>query len=142
MAFDELGNDFVILIGINREKNHVAGVAAAFAARGLPGVHVDSRQVLLTDSAYTKAVPQFEETNERLQKKLKPLLDDGQVPVMGGFIGSNRAGITTTIGRGGSDFSAAIVGAALEVEDIQIWTDVDGIMTTDPRMVRSGSWEE
>ncbi len=109
-------------------------VAAAFAAHGLAGIHVDSRQVLLTDSAFMRAVPQFEETNERLQKKVKPLLDAGKVPVMGGFIGSNPAGITTTIGRGGSDFSAAIFGAGLNAERIEIWTDVDGMMTTDPRL--------
>src|SRR6267378_2343194 len=108
--------------------------AAAFTARGLPGAHVDSRQCLLTDSAYTRAVPQFEETNERLRKKVQPLIDGGKVPVMGGFIGSNRAGITTTIGRGGSDFSAAIFGAGLNAERIEIWTDVDGMMTTDPRI--------
>src|SRR5271169_1012957 len=109
-------------------------VAAAFVARGLPGAHVDSRQCLLTDSSYTRAVPQYEETNERLRKKVQPLLDAGKVPVMGGFIGSNRAGITTTIGRGGSDFSAAIFGAGLNAERIEIWTDVDGILTTDPRI--------
>ena len=63
---------------------------------------------------------------------MQPLLDAGQVPVMGGFIGANQAGVTTTIGRGGSDFSAAIVGAGLGAERIEIWTDVDGIMTTDP----------
>jgi len=109
-------------------------VAAAFTARGLPGAHVDSRQCLLTDNSYTRAVPQFDETNERLRKKLQPLLDSGKVPVMGGFIGSTRGGITTTIGRGGSDFSAAIFGAALNAERIEIWTDVDGMMTTDPRL--------
>ncbi|MGA7631122.1 MAG: lysine-sensitive aspartokinase 3 [Terriglobales bacterium] len=109
-------------------------VAAAFIARGLPGVHVDSRQCLLTDSSYTRAVPQFDETNDRLRKRVQPLVDSGKVPVMGGFIGSNRSGITTTIGRGGSDFSAAIFGAALNAERIEIWTDVDGMMTTDPRL--------
>jgi aspartate kinase len=109
-------------------------VAAAFAARGLPGAHVDSRHCLLTDSSYTRAVPQFEETNERLRKRVQPLIDSGKVPVMGGFIGSNRSGITTTIGRGGSDFSAAIFGAGLNAERIEIWTDVDGMMTTDPRL--------
>lgn len=109
-------------------------VAAAFAAHGLAGVHVDSRQCLLTDANYMRAVPQWEETNERLQKKVKPLLDAGKVPVMGGFIGSTRAGVTTTIGRGGSDFSAAIIGAGLDATRIEIWTDVDGMMTTDPRL--------
>jgi aspartate kinase len=109
-------------------------VAAAFAAHGLNGVHVDSREVLVTDSDYMQAVPQFEETNARLLQRVQPLLDAGKVPVMGGFIGSNRAGITTTIGRGGSDFSAAIFGAGLNAERIEIWTDVDGILTTDPRI--------
>jgi len=109
-------------------------VAAAFAARGLPGAHVDSRHCLPADSSYTRAVPQFEETNERLRKRVQPLIDSGKVPVMGGFIGSNRSGITTTIGRGGSDFSAAIFGAGLNAERIEIWTDVDGILTTDPRI--------
>ncbi|HUB03297.1 MAG TPA: lysine-sensitive aspartokinase 3 [Terriglobales bacterium] len=109
-------------------------VAAAFAARGLNGTHVDSRQVLLTDSQFMRAVPQFEETNERLRKRVAPLIESGQVPVMGGFIGSNRAGVTTTIGRGGSDFSAAIFGAGLNAQRIEIWTDVDGMMTTDPRL--------
>ena len=109
-------------------------VAAAFVAHGLPGTHVDSRQCLVTDANYTRAVPQFEETNQRLQKKVKPLLDAAKVPVMGGFIGSTRAGVTTTLGRGGSDFSAAIFGAGLDAERIEIWTDVDGMMTTDPRL--------
>jgi aspartate kinase len=109
-------------------------VAAAFTARGLSGAHVDSRQCLLTDSAYTRAVPQYEETNERLRKRVQPLIDAGKVPVMGGFIGANSSGITTTIGRGGSDFSAAIFGAGLHAERIEIWTDVDGMMTTDPRI--------
>jgi aspartate kinase len=100
----------------------------------MPAAHVDSRQCLVTDSAFTRAVPQFEETNERLRKRVLPLLNDGQIPVMGGFIGANLAGITTTIGRGGSDFSAAIVGAGLDAGRIEIWTDVDGMMTTDPRL--------
>src|SRR6202051_679737 len=150
----ELGSEFEgldeLLRGISavgeitpRTTDHVAAfgemlsskiVAAAFAAHGLKGVHVDSRDILVTDSNYMEAVPQTEETNQRLQSKVKPLLDAGQVPVMGGFIGSNRAGITTTIGRGGSDFSAAIVGAGLNAERIEIWTDVDGILTTDPRI--------
>src|SRR5215471_17328567 len=108
-------------------------VAAAFEARGLKGAHVDSRDVLVTDSAYMQAVPQYEETNLRLQERVLPLIKDGQVPVMGGFIGANRTGITTTIGRGGSDFSAAIFGAGLGADRIEIWTDVDGILTTDPR---------
>jgi aspartate kinase len=108
--------------------------AAAFAQRGIDAAHVDSRQCIVTDSNFGKAIPQFEETNARLIETVKPLLDRGRVPVMGGFIGSTREGIGTTLGRGGSDFSAAIVGAGLGATRIEIWTDVDGMMTTDPNM--------
>jgi aspartate kinase len=109
-------------------------VAAAFRARGLDGVLVDAREVLVTDGQHTHAVPQFDETNQKMAGRLQPLLQAGSVPVMGGFIGATREGTTTTIGRGGSDFSAAIVGAALGAKRIEIWTDVDGIKTTDPRL--------
>jgi aspartate kinase len=109
-------------------------VASAFSALGMNSVYVDAREVMVTDSTYMQAVPQLDETIERLEEVVRPLLDAGQVPVMGGFVGANKAGITTTIGRGGSDFSAAIVGAALGAERIEIWTDVDGILTTDPRI--------
>ena len=109
-------------------------VAAAFAALGLDSTMVDSRECVVTDHEHMRAVPLVEETNERLRVKVRPLLDQGRVPVMGGFIGATKAGITTTIGRGGSDYSAAIVGAGLDAERIEIWTDVDGMMTTDPNM--------
>lgn len=109
-------------------------VTAAFAARGLQSALVDSRQCIVTDSAHTRATPLFDETNQRLQAKVAPLLEDSKVPVMGGFIGATKAGTTTTIGRGGSDFSAAIIGAGLNAERIEIWTDVDGMMTTDPNL--------
>jgi aspartate kinase len=109
-------------------------VTAAFAARGLASVLVDSRQCIVTDGTHTRAAPLFEETNQRLQAKISPLIAEGKIPVMGGFIGATKAGTTTTIGRGGSDFSAAIVGAGLSAEHIEIWTDVDGMMTTDPNI--------
>jgi len=108
--------------------------AAAFAARGIDAVMVDSRQCIVTDSNFTKAVPLMEETNERLKSKIQPLLEAGKVAVMGGFIGATKSGVTTTIGRGGSDYSAAIVGAGLGAQHIDIWTDVDGMMTTDPNL--------
>lgn len=108
--------------------------AAAFTARGIDAVMVDSRQCIVTDGNYMKAAPLMEETNERLKSKLQPLLDTGKVPVMGGFIGATKSGVTTTIGRGGSDYSAAIVGAGLGAQRIDIWTDVDGMMTTDPNL--------
>lgn len=126
-----------------RTTDHVAAygeilsstvVSAAFQARGLDATLIDSRDVIVTDSTYTRATPQFDETNERLRADVQPLLDAGRIPVMGGFIGANKAGVTTTIGRGGSDFSAAIVGAALNAERIEIWTDVDGMLTTDPNL--------
>lgn len=122
--------------------------SAAFSVRGINASHVDSRKCIITDSNFTKAVPQFEETNARLNEVVTPLLKHERVPVMGGFIGSNREGISTTLGRGGSDFSAAIVGAGLNAERIEIWTDVDGMMTTDPnlcpeaRRIKTISFEE
>jgi aspartate kinase len=109
-------------------------VAAAFSARGLDASLVDSRNVLVTDEAFTKAVPAFDLTHQRLRELVQPLLDRRRIPVMGGFIGATRDGVTTTIGRGGSDFSAAIFGAGLNATRIEIWSDVDGMMTTDPRL--------
>ncbi len=109
-------------------------VAAAFAALGLKAAHVDSRECIVTDNQFTRAIPQFDATNDRLAMKVRPLLSKGMVPVMGGFIGATREGIVTTIGRGGSDFSAAIVGAGLDATRIEIWTDVDGMKTTDPNI--------
>ena len=126
-----------------RTTDHVAAfgevlsskiVTAAFSAHGIASTLVDSRECIVTDNSHTRAAPLFEETNERLRTNVQPLLDKGQVPVMAGFIGATKAGITTTIGRGGSDFSAAIVGAGLGAERIEIWTDVDGMMTTDPHL--------
>ena len=109
-------------------------VTAAFRARGLDAVLVDSRQTIVTDGTHTRAVPQFHVTNQRMRSLVQPLMDAGRVPVMGGFIAATADGITTTLGRGGSDFSAAIVGAALRARKIEIWTDVEGMMTTDPRL--------
>jgi aspartate kinase len=109
-------------------------VSAAFSARGLDAEVVDSRECIVTDTNHMRAAPLFEETNVRLKETVHPLLDAKRIPVMGGFIGATKSGVTTTIGRGGSDFSAAIVGAGLDAERIEIWTDVDGMMTTDPNL--------
>ena len=109
-------------------------VAAAFRELGINSTHIDARQIIITDSQFQKAIPQDALIEERAPKKLLPLLAQDQVPVMGGFIASNQAGISTTLGRGGSDFTAALVGGALQAEAIEIWTDVDGIMTADPRV--------
>jgi aspartate kinase len=110
--------------------------AAAFSQRGIEASHVDSRRCIVTDENFGKAVPRFEETDARLIEIIKPLLDKGRVPVIGGFIGATRSGVPTTLGRGGSDFSAAIVGAGLNATRIEIWTDVDGMLTTDPNLCR------
>jgi len=109
-------------------------VTAAFRERGIGAAHVDAREVIVTDSEYQKAAPLDDIIEKRAQEKLLPLLGEGKVPVMGGFIASNEAGLTTTLGRGGSDYTGALVGGALESESIEIWTDVDGIMTADPRV--------
>jgi aspartate kinase len=109
-------------------------VQSALRSAGVNVALVDARECIITDAAHTRATPLWDETNQRLQAVLVPLLDSGQVPVMGGFVGATRDGIPTTLGRGGSDFSASIVGAGLRAQRIEIWTDVDGIMTTDPNL--------
>jgi aspartate kinase len=109
-------------------------VQSALRSAGVNAALVDARECIVTDAAHTRATPLWEDTNQRLQAVLVPLLESGQVPVMGGFVGATRDGIPTTLGRGGSDFSAAIVGAGIHAKRIEIWTDVDGIMTTDPNM--------
>ena len=109
-------------------------VAAAFRELGIDAAHVDARDVIITDSQFQKAVPQDAIIDKRAAERLRPLTNQGKVPVMGGFIASNEAGITTTLGRGGSDFTGALLGGALNAESIEIWTDVDGIMTSDPRV--------
>lgn len=124
-------SDYVVSFG---ERLSSMIVTPAFVARDLPATLLDARQVIVTDAQHSRAVPQVDEINHRLQVKAKPLVDAGQVLVMGGFIGATRDGIPTTIGRGGSDFSAALVGAGLDATRIEIWTDVDGMKTTDPRI--------
>jgi len=109
-------------------------VAAAYSERGIDAELVDARQIIITDSQFQKAVPQIAIIDRRAQERLLPLTSIGKVPVLGGFIASNEAGVTTTLGRGGSDFTGALLGGALSAEAIEIWTDVDGIMTTDPRI--------
>jgi aspartate kinase len=104
--------------------------------QGIPAQLMDARECIITDDNYTRAAPIFDLTDAAIVEHLRPVIKAGKVPVFQGFIGRTREGITTTIGRGGSDYSASIVGAALDADDIQIWTDVDGIMTTDPRMVK------
>jgi aspartate kinase len=109
-------------------------VSAVFSLRGLDAALVDARECIVTDAGHTRATPLFDEIHDRLQQQVKPLVERGRVPVLGGYIAATSDGIPTTLGRGGSDFTAAIVGAELGAERIEIWTDVDGMMTTDPRL--------
>ena len=112
-------------------------VAAAFEEQSLPAVWVDAREVLVTDGEHTAAAPDMDATCRKAAQVLTPICARQQIPVLGGFIASTPAGVTTTLGRGGSDYSAAIFGACLDVGEIQIWTDVDGMLTADPRVVPS-----
>lgn len=125
------GSDYLLSFG---ELLSSLIVADAFAVRGLNAAWVDSRECLVTDTTHTRAVPQMADTREKSKKKISPLLAKKRIPVMGGFIAASRDGIPTTLGRGGSDYSAAIMGAALDADKIEIWTDVEGMMTTDPRL--------
>jgi len=137
-------SDLIVSFG---ERLSSVMVTAAFAERGLNSAHVDAREVILTDDHYGKAAPDETAIERALREKVLPLISAGRVPVMGGFVGSCN-GITTTLGRGGSDYTAALVGGGLHGGAIEIWTDVDGIMTTDPRIcpdalrVRTISFEE
>jgi aspartate kinase len=112
-------------------------VTLAFRHFGMKAEHVDSRDVIVTDHRHTQAAPNFPETYARLAKTIPPIAAQSVV-VMGGFIGSTEDGVTTTLGRGGSDFTASIVGAGIDAEEIQIWTDVDGMLTADPTIISGG----
>ena len=112
-------------------------VAAAFRQHSVKCVWIDSRHVLVTDGEHSAALPDMDLTAERCHTIVGAAINAGHVPVMGGFIGATEQGVTTTLGRGGSDYSAAIFGACLGVGEIQIWTDVDGMLTADPRVVSS-----
>jgi aspartate kinase len=111
--------------------------AYALRAVGIPATHVDSRRVIRTDSRFTQAQPNLEESYALLRDNVAPSAETSVV-VMGGFIGSAADGATTTLGRGGSDYSASIIGAGIGAEEIEIWTDVDGMLTADPRIIAGG----
>ncbi|HKW39685.1 MAG TPA: lysine-sensitive aspartokinase 3 [Gemmatimonadales bacterium] len=111
-------------------------LTAVLAARGLPARYVDARRCVVTDETHGAAVPLQPDTERRTRDELGPVLERGMVPVLGGYIAATRSGVTATLGRGGSDYSAALVGAALGAAEIQIWTDVSGVLTADPRIVK------
>jgi aspartate kinase len=109
-------------------------LAFAFTHSGIDAAWVDCRRVIVTDHDFTRARPLYGPTDARLRETLLPLLRAGRAPVVGGYVGATLEGVTTTLGKEGSDFSAAIVGAALGAEEVLIWTDVDGMRTADPRI--------
>lgn len=140
-----------------RSQDHLLGFGECFSSKlvkealrqvGVKAAHVDARTCIVTDARHGRASPVWDVTEQRLQETVGPMLQSGRVPVLGGFIASTGEGVPTTLGRGGSDFSAAIVGAALCASRVEIWTDVDGIMTTDPklcsdaRVIRNMSFDE
>ena len=112
-------------------------VALAFRHFGMETAHVDARRVIVTDDRHTQAAPLYAETYAKLRETIPPLAAE-RVVVMGGFIAATAHGVTTTLGRGGSDFTASIVGAGIGAEEIQIWTDVDGMLTADPTILPGG----
>lgn len=116
------------------ERLSAAVVAAALRGAGAAAEAVDSRRLIVTDRRFTQAAPLYSETYARLARVIPPIAQRALV-VLGGFIGATEDGVTTTLGRGGSDFTASIVGAGLGAEEIQIWTDVDGMLTADPNLV-------
>jgi aspartate kinase len=138
-------NDMVVSYG---ERLSSRLIAEAFRELGINAVHVDARTCIVTDAQHGKATPDTALIEARCTQHLRPLIEAGQVPVMAGFIGSTVEGVTTTLGRGGSDYTAALIGGGLDAEAIEIWTDVNGIMTADPRVcpdalrVKTISFEE
>ena len=111
-------------------------VAAALTELGTPAQCVDARRVLVTSTDHGQARPDVAATAARLHERVLPITSSGLVAVLGGFIGATAEGVTTTLGRGGSDYSASLFGAGLHAAEIQIWTDVDGMLTADPRVVQ------
>ena len=105
---------------------------AVLREHGVDAAHFDAGRAIVTDSRHTRAIPLWDRTYKNLAEGLRPLLQGNHVPVLGGFVASTTSGVPTTLGRGGSDLTAALVGAALHAVRVEIWTDVDGIMTADP----------
>ncbi len=125
--------DAVASIG---ERMSVRLLGAVLESAGVNAKAIESTEFVITNAHYQHAHPDFKATTEKTRQLLNPLMDQGIVPVTTGFIGATPEGAITTLGRGGSDYSAAIIGSVLPADDVWIWTDVDGVMTTDPRIVK------
>ncbi len=124
--------DAVVSLG---ERLCVPMVAQALCERGLAAEPIVATELVVTDDDYSRASPLMEETREKARARLLPLLERGTLPVVTGFIGATRKGVVTTLGRGGSDYTATILGSALDADEVWIWTDVNGVMTADPRII-------
>ncbi|MGD0006681.1 MAG: aspartate kinase, partial [Anaerolineaceae bacterium] len=116
------------------ERMCVRLLAAGLRAQGTPAEAIEASRLIVTDDKYQSAHPDLSATMRQTRQALLPLLEKKHVPVVTGFIGATPSGVTTTLGRGGSDYSAAILGAVLPADEVWIWTDVDGVMTADPRL--------
>ncbi len=127
-------SDRIVSVG---ERSMSAIVAATLRDRGTPAIHVFANDVIATDDRHGNARPDRHRTREQAEAVIRPLLDAGQTVIMTGFIGAAPNGAITTLGRGGSDYSATLLGAALMASEVQIWTDVPGVLTADPRLVNS-----
>lgn len=130
--FTMRGNDAVASIG---EQLSSRILAALLRARGIPAEAISATEIVETDDQHGSATPDMVATRQKTNARLTPLLAAGVVPVVTGYIGATPDGVTTTLGRGGSDYSAAILGAALDADTVEIWTDVNGILTADPKLV-------
>ncbi|HRW03953.1 MAG TPA: aspartate kinase [Caldilineaceae bacterium] len=145
--FSRLCNSIAVLGELtNRGLDVVSGLgerlcapllAAVLRSQGIAAEYVDAMDLIVTDEIHDGAEPLMAETEARSQARLLPLLEQGIVPVVTGFIGATTEGVPTTLGRGGSDYSAAILGSVLDADEIEIWTDVNGVMTADPRVVEN-----
>ncbi len=118
------------------ERMSLRLLAAVVNDAGISAKGIESTEFVITNAHFQNAHPDFKTTTEKTRAVLNPLMDAGIIPITTGFIGATPDGAITTLGRGGSDYSAAIIGAVLPADDVWIWTDVDGVMTTDPRIVK------
>ena len=126
------GRDVVASFG---EQLSVGILAAVLRERGVRAQAISATELIVTDDNFGQARPLMDRTRQRLQQRVTPVVERSVIPVITGYIGATEGGITTTLGRGGSDFSAAIVGACLDADEVWIWSDVDGILTADPNIV-------
>ena len=118
------------------ERMSLRLLAAVVNDAGIKAQAIEASEFIVTNAHFQNAHPDFKVTTEKTRGKLNPLMDEGIIPITTGFIGATPDGVITTLGRGGSDYSAAIIGSVLPADDVWIWTDVDGVMTTDPRIVK------